>query len=296
MRKVTFIGLIMVLVLIGCGDTAYHNAIEKGLDYIASEEYKKAESAFELALDEKKEDVKGTTLLKQTKDYQEAEVALSEAEIDEAVKMAEKVSQVKNGSNALVKKADGILSTITEFQVKLDTLNESYSTAMEQFDIEDYDGAKVIIDNLLSEDLSHFIFQSIKINIEELEEDIESALVVKEVADAEEASRIKREEMDQVALKAVEKAAIKEDEVIPELIEIIETVEPEPEEEVENNRVNEIIQEMEQIDHEISLLEMTASGEARGSQEYRDLLMQIVELLESKGSLVEEQKVLMGFS
>ena len=53
MKKFIMSAFIFVAFLAGCSnDEAYSNALQKGNDYITSEEYQKAESAFELALDE----------------------------------------------------------------------------------------------------------------------------------------------------------------------------------------------------------------------------------------------------
>src|SRR5699024_3327530 len=71
--KNILLSLLILIVLIGCSnDDVYNNSIQKGLDYMASEEYKKAESAFELALDEKPDDEKATALLGQTVNNQES--------------------------------------------------------------------------------------------------------------------------------------------------------------------------------------------------------------------------------
>lgn len=190
MRKIFFSGLFIIVILMGCSnDEAYNNSLQKGLDYIASEEFQKAEGAFESALDEKKDDVKATVLLNQTKSYQNAMVALEEGELELAVEEAEKVTKEENGSNALVKKAEDILLSIEGLEVTLDELTKEYSLAIEHFEAKDYAQATEIIDVLLAKDLAHPVYQSIKQDIEELQGNIEVVVIANEKAAKEQAEK-----------------------------------------------------------------------------------------------------------
>src|SRR5690625_3100706 len=112
MKRVLIICSLILIVLIGCSnDEAYNNAIEKGLDYIASEDYQKAESAFELALDEKTDDEKASNLLKQTISYQEAKKAFEDADFELAEEKSNEVIKLEDYSSALAKKAESILKS-----------------------------------------------------------------------------------------------------------------------------------------------------------------------------------------
>ena len=96
MIKKVLISIVLFIILVGCSnDDAYNNAIEKGLDYIAIEEYKKAESAFELALDEKKDDEKATALLEQIGYYQELLHAIEDKEWDIVDEKANEIIKIK---------------------------------------------------------------------------------------------------------------------------------------------------------------------------------------------------------
>ncbi|MBS3678788.1 hypothetical protein KGF86_01025 [Ornithinibacillus massiliensis] len=110
MKKLLITSLFIIVILTGCSDEGYHNAIQKGLDYIAIEEYQKAEGAFELALEEKKQDAKATALLSQTSNYLEALTAHELDDIELAEGKAQDVIKETEGSEALIKKAEEILS------------------------------------------------------------------------------------------------------------------------------------------------------------------------------------------
>ncbi|KGL41336.1 hypothetical protein BMT55_03320 [Listeria newyorkensis] len=115
MKKLSLVVLSFLLLLAGCGqadtEDAYNTAIQKGLDAIASENYDKAEAAFELALEDKKSDDKAKAYLVQTKAMQEATDAYAKKDYKKTKKEVANVIQEKKGSDALVQKA-------TELQAK----------------------------------------------------------------------------------------------------------------------------------------------------------------------------------
>ncbi|WP_339212345.1 hypothetical protein [Ornithinibacillus sp. FSL M8-0202] len=189
MKKVLFSSLFLVIMLMGCNEETYNNAIQKGLDHIGSEEYQKAESAFELALEEKKEDVKATALLAQTRYYQEALEDMEEAELEAAAEKAEKVTKETEGSEALIKKAEELVSSIEILQTTLAEITEEYESAMYQFEEEEYEDANKIIEDVLNKDLSHPLFQPVKKEMEELQHDIEAAVIAKEKEEKEKAEQ-----------------------------------------------------------------------------------------------------------
>lgn len=116
MKRILFISFIISF-LIGCSnDEPYNNAMQKGLDYIASEEYSKAESAFELALDEKKGDEKATALLEQTTYYQEVLNAIEDEKWDIVNEKANEIIKIKDGSSALISKAKDAIELSNEIQ------------------------------------------------------------------------------------------------------------------------------------------------------------------------------------
>lgn len=105
--------LILVLLLVGCSnDEAYHTALQKGLDEVASDAYQKAEVAFELALEEKPKDTYAQALLTQVKALQEALSAFKNAQYDEAKRAAEQVTAITNGADSLVKRANALIEEV----------------------------------------------------------------------------------------------------------------------------------------------------------------------------------------
>lgn len=209
-----FLISLFTIFIIGCGnDEAYNNAIQKGLDYIASEEYQKAESAFELALDEKKEDVKASALLKQIINYQEALIAFEKTDFTVVKEKAEIVIKEKEGSDALIKKADAILLSVETLEEELIAFNEQWENALEQFKEKEYKDANKIIEALLNSDLEHPFFHGIKKQAEEVQKDIKFALK-KEKAEEERVAKVKekatkeRVEKEKIAKEKAEKEAI----------------------------------------------------------------------------------------
>lgn len=101
----------------GCSnqsDESYQNAIQKGLDAIAQEKYEKAESFFEIALDEKADDGKATAYLSQTKAYIQAHDSMKRGDLEDTKKKANEVISIKDGSEALVAKSKALISSADE--------------------------------------------------------------------------------------------------------------------------------------------------------------------------------------
>lgn len=139
MIKKVLISIVLFIILVGCSnDDAYNNAIEKGLDYIAIEEYKKAESAFELALDEKKDDEKATALLEQIGYYQELLHAIEDKEWDIVDEKANEIIKIKGGSSALISKAKDAIELSNEVQED----DKLAKDEIEQAELEDNDLAR----------------------------------------------------------------------------------------------------------------------------------------------------------
>lgn len=177
MIKKVLISIVLFIVLVGCSnDDAYNNAIEKGLDYIASEEYKKAESAFELALEEKGNDKKATTLLEQIVNYQEALTAFQDADLVSAREKAEKVISLTDGSTALINKSEEIISSISEMEKALIDITNEYEKALKYFESKEYNDATKVIKKILKRDLDHQMFKQIEKDVKELQKKIDKAL------------------------------------------------------------------------------------------------------------------------
>lgn len=188
--------LFMFLVfLTGCSnDEAYNNALKKGKDYITNEKYQKAEASLELALDEKVDDEQATALLNQTISYQELTKHFNEGNFDQAIENADDVIQIKNGSANLVRRSKDVLEMIEELEETLAIETERYEEALRHFDSNEYDKANKQIKDILTENIEHPIFDSLRENVEKLSVDIESVLQAKQKEkEAEEKEKRERE-------------------------------------------------------------------------------------------------------
>src|SRR5690625_1812581 len=162
MKKVLFGSFLFILILVGCSDEGYNNAIQKGLDYIGSEEYKKAEGAFELALDEKKDDVKATALLHQTRAFLEAIDALKSNDMELAIESAQEVMKETEGSEALIKKAEEIVLKGERVNDLLAETIEKYEFALKQYEEKEFEKAEKAVHKLLDNDMDYASFQNVK--------------------------------------------------------------------------------------------------------------------------------------
>lgn len=182
MKKVLFGSFLFILILVGCSDEGYNNAIQKGLDYIGSEEYKKAEGAFELALDEKKDDVKATALLHQTRAFLEAIDALKSNDMELAIESAQEVMKETEGSEALIKKAEEIVLKGERVNDLLAETIEKYEFALKQYEEKEFEKAEKAVHKLLDNDMDYASFQNVKKDILTLQEKIETAIAEEKAA------------------------------------------------------------------------------------------------------------------
>lgn len=140
MRYNYFFSIIFLSIfLMGCGnnrDEAYNSSIQKGLDVLANEEYEKAEAYFEFALEENPKDKKATALLSQTKYYSESLQSFEEEAYDAALKQAESVITIDNGSTALITKSKKIIKDIEAKKNETTELTTSDSIEVDAENIE----------------------------------------------------------------------------------------------------------------------------------------------------------------
>lgn len=119
----------VMIFLAGCSngsDEVYNNAIQNGLDVLATGEYLKAETYFELALEEKPDSAKAESLLTQTTSFNEALGFFDSESYQEAIEKSEEVMTFEDGSNALITKASELIEEINK-QLRLIAEEESAS-------------------------------------------------------------------------------------------------------------------------------------------------------------------------
>src|SRR5690625_2745047 len=93
-----------------------------------------------------------------------------------AIEFAQEITKETEGSVALTKKAEEILSKVEEIKSNLAETIKKYELAMQHFEAEEYDKANKIISTLLESDLDFLSYQEIKQDIQKLQEDIKTAV------------------------------------------------------------------------------------------------------------------------
>lgn len=110
--------------LVACesGDGAnYNEFIHSGLDYLALEDYTRAEIQFEQALSLKEDDVYTSSLVAQSLHFNQAHKFIEEEKVEEAIAEAERVIELKDGSQGLIVKAEQFIVNLTGEQVESET-------------------------------------------------------------------------------------------------------------------------------------------------------------------------------
>lgn len=112
MRKYYLMVGISLVGLVGCSqndaENTVNNAMQQGMDYIAMEEYEKAEAAFEIAMEEDSQETKASKILEELELLQKSSTALEEESYDEALEHSGDLKMSENGSQALVEKGEEI--------------------------------------------------------------------------------------------------------------------------------------------------------------------------------------------
>lgn len=181
--KIVIIALNLIL-LVGCASAnieEYNAALQKGLDVLALEDYKKAEVYFELALEEKPEDPKATAYLEQTRAYSEAVEAFESKDFETAKLKAESVIVYEDGLESLIAKATKIISQLNEIETVIANYQKEFDEISNLVKEDKLSEALEKIESLLNEEkINADYVQDIKNNVDKLKEDIDSKLAVKQ--------------------------------------------------------------------------------------------------------------------
>lgn len=147
-KKVLFlIGL--ALLLMGCSNNAFDQAVEKGKGYIESREYDKAIATFELALQEK-DDENIKTLLKQTKNMSKAIQTKEEQKYDETLVLLQNVKDEKNGMESVKKEATKLEEEIKGEQKVIKEVNEALKRGEELIEKSEYGDAAHALEEVIT--------------------------------------------------------------------------------------------------------------------------------------------------
>lgn len=168
----TSIFLVTIFVVVGCGNKSeekYNNAIQKGLDNLAAENYEKATVSFEMALEEKSDDKRAKALLSQTESFDLALESLENGKLEVALENAKSVKKTKNGSEALIKKSNDLLADIEEITIMKTNYQEAYNAANTLFKEGKYTESLEKVNNLLEDET---LGESYYLSIKELSEEL----------------------------------------------------------------------------------------------------------------------------
>lgn len=139
------------LMLAGCSNGNFDKAMDEGKTALTNKEYKNALSSFEKALDEKKDDSDAKVLVEQTKAMIEAVKLKEETKVEESIKSFEKVENMKNGNNTLVKQAKEERTALLAIVEQKKKYSEQLVKSEELINKKNYAEAKDILNKLVSE-------------------------------------------------------------------------------------------------------------------------------------------------
>lgn len=126
--------LFFSLGLNGCSQPSnqYNQAIDQGLEAIATEKYDEARTSFEQALEEEPEDEQIQRILEQLEVYQGAIKSLEKDELEEALSQAKRTGEITNGSRELNDRSKALIKDIQEILDQRKTEQDEKETQTEQ--------------------------------------------------------------------------------------------------------------------------------------------------------------------
>jgi hypothetical protein len=197
---VALIGLLLLLG--GCSSKAnaiYQDSIQKGLDSIAENDFRKAEGLFEMALDAKDNDVKAKAYLSQVQLFLKAEDLIKQNKIEDALQLLEKSISVKEGSKVIASKTKEKKETLVTFRENQNHFNSLLKDAKNLNESGEYQESNIKLDELLKADLSPFT--STKDEATKLRESNNEAIRNAEIAQAQKDAQAKVAAAEQEAKK-----------------------------------------------------------------------------------------------
>ncbi|WP_163092958.1 hypothetical protein [Bacillus cereus] len=171
--------LLIATLLFGCSNETFDKAVEQGKLALANKEYTNANASFEIALKEKK-DEEVQTLQKQASKMEKALIAKEKLDIDNAIKLFDQVSTMKDGLETVKNEAKKEKETLTQYKDKRENYNKELQTAQDLLDEKKFDESKVILTKVQQETTSDKMFteqnQKITEQLEKLEREKNAAV------------------------------------------------------------------------------------------------------------------------
>ncbi|MEK3928357.1 hypothetical protein SAMN04487767_13623 [Bacillus wiedmannii] len=151
MRKLLTVIGITCLMLAGCSNGNFEKEMDAGKSALTNKEYKNALSSFEKALDEKQDDSDVMVLVEQTKIMIEAVKLKEETKVEESIKSFEKVENMKDGNNTLIKQAKEERTALLAVLEQKKKYSEQLAKSEELISKKNYAQAKEILNKLVAE-------------------------------------------------------------------------------------------------------------------------------------------------
>ncbi|CAM3996964.1 hypothetical protein [Bacillus wiedmannii] len=151
MRKLLTVIGITCLMLAGCSNGNFEKEMDAGKAALTNKEYKNALSSFEKALDEKQDDSDVMVLVEQTKIMIEAVKLKEETKVEESIKSFEKVENMKDGNNTLIKQAKEERTALLAVLEQKKKYSEQLAKSEELISKKNYAQAKEILNKLVAE-------------------------------------------------------------------------------------------------------------------------------------------------
>ncbi|MEM5647790.1 hypothetical protein AAHH72_29420 [Bacillus cereus] len=166
--------LLIATLLFGCSNETFDKAEEQGKLALANKEYTNANASFEIALKEKK-DEEVQTLQKQASKMEKALIAKEKLDIDNAIKLFDQVSTMKDGLETVKNEAKKEKETLTQYKDKRENYNKELQTAQDLLSEKKFDESKVILTKVQQETTSDKMFteqnQKVTEQLEKLEKE-----------------------------------------------------------------------------------------------------------------------------
>ncbi|WP_161520244.1 hypothetical protein [Bacillus cereus] len=175
----SFYILLIATLLFGCSNETFDKAVEQGKLALANKEYTNANASFEIALKEKK-DEEVQTLQKQASKMEKALIAKEKLDIDNAIKLFDQVSTMKDGLETVKNEAKKEKETLTQYKDKRENYNKELQTAQDLLSEKKFDESKVILTKVQQETTSDKMFteqnQKVTEQLEKLEKEKNAAV------------------------------------------------------------------------------------------------------------------------
>ena len=192
-HNIVFSLIFLSLMLTACGNKAYEEAIENGMNALEEKNDEEAISFFETALEEKPEDETASQYIEETEVMIDGLTALEEGDLAEAKTFFKKITDSENSISTLQARSKDALHTIEELEADYVNIKDLINDAKDLHKEKEYKKALVKLDDILTQDFSHASLHPLEEDAEQLRTDIENT---KEKTDKA-AQKKKEEEKEQ---------------------------------------------------------------------------------------------------